>query len=529
MNKNRPPVKKAASKLGRLIRRPATLTLTKWDWRYLALVTIIFAIVYSAVYDEKIDLNGDNVNYYLLGKAIAAGKGYVVLSREDEPKAHHFPPGYPAIIAAVMTLVSPNLVVVKVANGLFLVGSVWLLYLLILRITNDRNTSLVISVLILLNTHFLRSATIMMSEIPFFFFSMLAFYLFTSIKLEENPIRNPVFYAFLFCLSLTYYIRTAGIAIFGGILLYLLLKKQWRFLACTFSGYVLLAVPWIIRGRSLGGNAYLLQLVQVNPYRPELGTLSISSLVIRIFNNISRYITKEIPNGLFPFIPINYQQMSFPGWILGLVILALIGYGVYRLAPQYRLLVLGYLVGTFSILLLWPDVWFGVRFLLPAIPFLLLGLIVGLENLIRLGMNRLNVSWRFSSLVFLVLLIFYYPAINGLRIQARAPYPRNWQNYFHAAIWLGKNSSPDVVVSCRKPGMFYFFSNRHCVSYPYTLDDQVMLDSFVRNGVDFVVLDQLGYASTSRYLYPAILKHQEKFPVIQQYKNPDTYLLAFRP
>jgi len=49
----------------------------------------------------------------------------------------------------------------------------------------------------------------------------------------------------------------------------------------------------------------------------------------------------------------------------------------------------------------------------------------------------------------------------------------------------------------------------------------------VRTKVDFVVLEQLGYSSTGRYLYPAIMKHPDLFQPVMQLQNPDTYLLAF--
>ncbi|WP_159519436.1 MORN repeat-containing protein [Sunxiuqinia indica] len=48
-------------------------------------------------------------------------------------------------------------------------------------------------------------------------------------------------------------------------------------------------------------------------------------------------------------------------------------------------------------------------------------------------------------------------------------------------------------------------------------------------GTDYVVLDQLGYSSTGRYLLPAIKKYPLKFKVIKQVKNPDTYLMKFQP
>lgn len=42
-----------------------------------------------------------------------------------------------------------------------------------------------------------------------------------------------------------------------------------------------------------------------------------------------------------------------------------------------------------------------------------------------------------------------------------------------------------------------------------------------------VVLDQMGYAATGRYLYPAICKHPELFEVVGAFRVPPTYLLRF--
>ena len=45
--------------------------------------------------------------------------------------------------------------------------------------------------------------------------------------------------------------------------------------------------------------------------------------------------------------------------------------------------------------------------------------------------------------------------------------------------------------------------------------------------LDLVVLEQLGYGSTYRYLYPAIDKNPNRFASLVHLENPDTYLLKF--
>lgn len=497
---------------------------------YPVLLIIVFAFSYTHIFDQKIDLNGDNVNYYLLGKALSSGKGYVRLNHIDEPPASHFPPGYPAIIASVMTLFSKDITVIKITNGILLLALVLLLFILIGKISVDNDLAFVVSSFVVLNTHILRSATIMMSEVPFLFFSILSFYIFTHLDLKLNPFRNPLFYLFLICLSFSYYIRTTGIALFGGIALYLLLKKRWTYIVSILSGFVLLALPWFLRGQALGGNPYLQQLLKVNPYRPELGAMGVSDLITRFLNNLTRYITKEIPNGVLPFISADYNSSTtIANWAIGIGIIILIGYGIYKTRSKYRLLIMCYLTGTFGILLLWPDVWFGVRFMLPIIPFLILVFIISLHQILKQVISRFNITWKPSPLAFLIILVLFISEIKELRVQAQNTYPPNWQNYFKVAVWMRENTKENVVISCRKPGMFYLFSGRRTVYYTNTFDDLKMLDNFIKQGVDYVVLEQLGYGSTYRYLYPAIVKHSENFPVILHYKNPDTYLLAFKP
>ena len=51
------------------------------------------------------------------------------------------------------------------------------------------------------------------------------------------------------------------------------------------------------------------------------------------------------------------------------------------------------------------------------------------------------------------------------------------------------------------------------------------IDNLIEKQVDYVVLEQLGYSSTYRYLLPAIQNNSDKFEVIQKLAEPDTYLL----
>ena len=58
-------------------------------------IIIVFIGVYAYIYDSKIDLNGDNANYYMLGQALHQGEGYVSINSINKTPNNHFPPGYP--------------------------------------------------------------------------------------------------------------------------------------------------------------------------------------------------------------------------------------------------------------------------------------------------------------------------------------------------------------------------------------------------------------------------------------------------
>ncbi len=85
------------------------------------------------------------------------------------------------------------------------------------------------------------------------------------------------------------------------------------------------------------------------------------------------------------------------------------------------------------------------------------------------------------------------------------------------------------MVSCRKGQLFYLYANRWVTGFKNTLDQEELIENLKEKEVTHVVLEQLGYSSTSRYLYPAIKKYPGKFKVIHQLKNPDTYIMKFQP
>ena len=144
------------------------------------LVSICFLFTYQYIFDKKLDLNGDNVVYYLLGKSLASGEGYVNIFTAEKSPHTQYPPGYPFVISLIIKTAWNDLdsefLRIKLLNGLFF----WAVLIICLGFFNKCGGNpflgFVAVVLLMLNSVLLKSSTIIMSEIPFLLTVMLTFY-----------------------------------------------------------------------------------------------------------------------------------------------------------------------------------------------------------------------------------------------------------------------------------------------------------------------------------------------------------------
>lgn len=497
---------------------------------YSVILLVAFFVSYVAVFDKKIDLNGDDTNYYFLGKAIASGKGYTNIHEFGQSPHNHFPPGYPVIIAGICKFFSDDLGFVKGVNGFFLLASIVLLCLITWKIRQNIHLTFLVALLSLLNGHLLEYSVNTMSEVPFMFFSLLCILLTLNTSFEKPVYKNHLFGLLVICLSFTYHIRSTGIAMLIGVLAYLVLKKNWSYTVACLAGFVLLALPWYIRGSGLGGNSYLGQLVMKNAYRPELGKMELTDWLQRIGNNMLRYVSREIPSGI-EGMKIDYDApVHVMETIKGAIMVQMILFGLWLLKRKTENLLSFFMLSYMAILFLWPGVWVGVRFLLPLLPLLLFLLFNGLFETVRWTLSKLKVK-NYQTITAVVILLVaamliksYAHPIKELKKAAKNDFPANYKNYFDLAAWAKANTPDSSVFCCRKREMFFLYSGRLTTGYLPTVNTEEQLAWLQKGEIDYVVLDALGFADTERYLEPVIKKYRHRFKIVKHIKKPDTYL-----
>ncbi|MEM7108412.1 MAG: hypothetical protein AAF519_09315 [Bacteroidota bacterium] len=493
-------------------------------WINTIVLVVVFIGAFSYTFDAKLAMLGDNASYYMLGKALAQGEGYVNISSSAKRPSNHYPPGYPVMLSAIM-LFSNDLVPVKIATGLVGLVGLLLFYFLALSLLKDEFMAVGVALLAVLNAHILWYSSLIMSEIPFLCFSIMALFFFTKTDQSKLDLKDKYVWLTLLALIAAYYVRSLGVALIGGIVLALLMKKNWKSIAVYTGVFAIAIAPWFIRGSNLGGSSYIRQLKMVNPYQPALGQADFGDFVDRFFENFSRYVTKELPDAIFPAFEPGYGQKATGGeWFAGLLVLGIMIFGLLKL-KDHRWLITGYLLATLAILMLWPQVWIGVRFVVSVVPLFILLLINGLHHGITLVAKKANRKIIAAALMGLFLL-FQFSPISDIHDQAKERYSPGWKNYFEIAKWLDQNVKGETVVACGKPSLFHLYANKYTLRYKFAAPNELLAHLEERE-VDYVVIDQV-YGNTLRYLLPAVRQYPERFQQVQHLPNPDTYLLKFK-
>jgi hypothetical protein len=322
------------------------------------------------------------------------------------------------------------------------------------------------------------------------------------------------------------YFRTQGIALFGAFIVYLAINKRFKPMALMFAISFIAILPWQMRSANLGGSTYVKQLMRVEPYNNDSEKMKIGDWGDRIAENAVRYVSKEIPNVIFPVMKVEYKdrqtgenvKASVGYWIVGCLIIVLGLLGIWS-SKEYRWLFLLLYGSTFAIYMLWPQVWFGIRFILPMAPITLMFAIFGLYHLLQMlfkPKSALIESNKFAF-VFAVLCFLQISPIKALAEKSNRDHPKNWDNFLKIGEWSKDHLKGKVVIANRKPELIYAVSKHNTATFLYTPNRNEILEDFEKNGVTHVIFEQLGFNQTGKYLFPVFQKEPDKFRQIHQF------------
>ena len=508
-------------------KKPGLSTDNKLSIIYILILLFAFVPTYKHIYDSKIAFLGDNAAYYVFGRALANGDGYVNVFSKDRSPVISYPPGYPALIAVEMKFFGESIDTVKKANGVLYFLALLVLFFFFRAISKNIHLSFILTLIILFNYYLLQYSTWMMSEIPFIFFTSLALWMLATVDLKANPLKQYRFYLMLISMLIAHHVRSQGIALFGGVFLFLLVQRNWKYLLAVSTAYIGLIIPWMIRNSKLHASPYQKALTYKNYYDTSQGKMSgIGDWLDRFGANFERYMSYEIPSAMFGYQP-TYKDGSM---ITGFILLAIIGFGIYK-SKKLAIAVAGYILATFAILMIWPPVWTGVRFMLPIVPLLIFYFFYAIYELISWLLIKMSVNEKiikqYIAYAFIVFALIYTPKLKILHKEAGKPLNPLFYTYFELAKWTKNNLPDDAVIMCRKPILFHLFSNHYVSGVIKEHDPDKALEIMKKGNIRYVVL--YGDGLSQRYFMPLYQKYPNKFPVLQKGGNPPVYLLEVKP
>lgn len=413
-------------------------------------------------------------------------------------------------------------------NCIFLCLSVVGLFLVVRNLTGQKYWAFSIAVLTLMSPALLHFAGMVMSETIYMFCTVAVMYaLFRYDVSGKKFYKSPWFYAAILLAAASYHIRTVGLSAMFAVVMFFLFRKEWWAGLGSVAGLAVCLLPWVLRNAAYGIHGrYLGTVMTVNPWRPEMGTISsVGEMVDKMLKNINDTVIQGFTELLFPFASVSTTGVGTV--LLGVVVLGVVVWGACNMG-RLRWAMLAFLVANVGLFALWHG-GNGTRYVTPLIPFLFVFFYVGVLSLVRLWRARrkrpeLKPDSRWG-LVLLFLVIPMAKPVNVLHETVKKPYPLAYSNYFNLAKMLDNSVEKGTVVCCRKPEFFAYHAPKiYSTNYLYSLDKEEVIRDLLVKKVDYVVLDQLGYSSTSRYLYPAILQYSGLFKEIYRTPEPVTVL-----
>ncbi len=475
-------------------------------------LALITAAVLSSVATPAPHTGGDNAGYLSLAQSLVSGEGYTELWDPGLSIHTKYPPVFSLILGLLMIAGASSWMAFKLAMAVLTSLAV----LLVFAWASGRISplgALAVTLLTLFSAGWLQASRWILSEPAFLvltFLSLWALERGTAEGPETGDRIPPGAWLVLAGVGgiLAFFTRSAGLPLVLAIAVALIVARRVGAATAFGVGLALPGVWWLFRLRGGGEGAYQSEFWMVNPYEPELGTITLAALPSRAWSNLRLYVETVLPGEWWP---------GTPGWILTSLGVLLAGLAVWGWFERARLRLTAaeiFVAFYLGLILVWPEVWSGDRFLLPLYPFILLYAGESVSRVARPMGRTLNLLVVSGG--FLVLLLPALPTwlslaeeANACRRIAEAGDPvrcqgSGFQEFRDASGWAGVNLPPGAIVLNRKPRIHYLCGGPRGWTYPFTRDPELFLAEADRVGARYLLLDHVD--TISLFYLPAVLQ-----------------------
>lgn len=550
---------------------------TRADFRRDLICLIVLLLAWGGLWVPRlhgpINYRWDASVYYILGTALAEGKGYRLLNEPREIQAVQYPPLLPLIVALHQRILGTSdyfkvgcalRFTYCIVSGLFLLMT----YVLARRFLSPVYALLVGIISALSFSSFLEPSDVLYAEMPF------AVVATGFLICQQRNDRKIATVASGILAAAAYLLRTAGITLFLAWIVQALIQRQWRQAVVRASISTLPLLLWqsYVSGVTCSYNyrhpAYSYQRADyyypnvtygqnsslLDPFRPELGYVGIGELAGRSVRNLAAlpvaigestivrtwsapFFSRELHQALR--IPLSHNSRKL---VAGILYCSLFAAGLFALGGAI-LVATGsqwffslYFSATLIIVVLapWQDQFW--RYLAPMAPLTMTFFFLALFA-VRRWLQSYGFKWATSAGAFVIAVpvagillaqgaaaahffasmgsVSYYDSAGRERVSRLLDYGSEWHALDPAFEWIRQNAAPNAVIATTVPHLAYLRTGHKAVLPPFERDEQTANRLLAEVPVSYIVIDRFGQPGISeRYAAPAVAESPENWQLV---------------
>ena len=454
--------------------------------------------IYVLRLNDVAGLMVDDAWYLLLGKSLADGTGYRLVSSPLEAILPLYPPGQPALLSLIFQA-SPDFpdnvwLLKSVAIAAMMgVGSLTYVYLRRHRqLSREMAAGLAVATVLVPAFAFLATSTLMSECV--FTLAQLGAVVLVHRSVEATDRRHAWLLAAAAAVvaAAAVLVRSAGAGLILAGVLWLVKERRWQRAFVFTAVSVLCLIPWLTYAtlnapsaeqRAAHGGAvvysYVDQLWMRWAGSPALGRVTVGDFPARIAENLTDISARSMVGIFVPTLlrgaNESGEEVVSLGGLAGLqpgsmgiatatmavsVLLSAVVLLGFVDTVRRRVTIAEFLVPvSLAIVLLWP--FWSFRFVLPLTPYLFFYLLTGVQLLTR--SSRLA---RIALLCIIGLNLFDHA---GYILQARQGRESEWvhdsREVDEALDWIAGNLGNDGAIGSTNPGLLYLRTGRRSVAF----------------------------------------------------------------
>ena len=527
-----------------------------------AALLLVFLALWVPRLTGPINFRWDASTYYILGTALAEGKGYRLLNEPGEIQAVQYPPLLPMFVAAVQRTIGTHAYfkvgsVLRFAYLIFSALFLLMTYILARQFFSPQPALLVGVITALSFSSFIGPSDVLYADLPF---AVVAIGFLVVQQNTDRPLFSIASGAFAVA---AYLLRTAGIALLVAWVAESFFRRHFRQAALRAAISAVPVLLWqgyvwkVTHSDEYHHLAYSYQRAAYNypnvtygensrliaPFQPELGRIRTNDLAKRLARNvvavpIALGESAVIPSWFVPFLSRGLRNLhlsTYDQWsqllraslYVGLFAVGLLGLiGAILIANSRRWFVSLYFAVTLGLVIMtpWEDQFW--RYLASMTPLSLIFVFVTISAL-RSRLNSVDSAWRKTAGVALTIVpvvaillvqaavavhvfrsrspVSYYDATGQESVLRLLDYRSEWHALDPAFEWIRRYAPADAVIATTVPHLAYLRTEHKAVLPPFERDSDKAIHLLDEVPVTYLVLDQFKRPGISeRYAAPLV-------------------------